>query len=101
MNTESPTINILHENCDLEKDNIKSLPYTAYVTEYEVEGKTQFDIAMGDKTSDIFDYYYDKSKKDFKDMKQSEGRIQPNRWNVAPPAPKKKKRRRRVQEEDE
>ena len=69
MNTESPTINILHENCDLEKDNIKSLPYTAYVTEYEVEGKTQFDIAMGDKTSDIFDYYYDKYKKGFKDMK--------------------------------
>ena len=56
MNTESPTINILHENCDLEKDNIKSLPYTAYVTEYEVEGKTQFDIAMGDKTSDTVSY---------------------------------------------
>ena len=94
-------VSIIHENCDLEKQNIKSLPYSAYVTEYVVEGKTQYDIAMGGKPSDVFDHYYDTYKKEFKDMRQCEGRVPPARWNVAPPAPKKKKRRRRVEESDE
>ncbi len=58
---------------------------------------------MGDKQVDVFDAYYDKYGKDgFIGMKQSEGRIQPNRWNVTPPAPKKRKRRKRKEEpEDE
>jgi len=97
----TPTISILHENADLETQNIKSLPYTAYVTEYVVEGKTQYDIAMAGKPAEIFDYYYDTYKKEFKDMRQCEGRVAPNRWNVTPPPTKKKKRRRRVQEEEE
>jgi hypothetical protein len=93
-------ISILCENCNLEEDNNTKLPYTAYVTEYVVEGETRYDICMADKGVDVFDVYYDKYKKDFIRMTQSEGRVAPNRWNVQPPAPKKKKRRRR-QEEDE
>ena len=93
-------ISILYENCNLKEDNNTKLPYTAYVTEYVVEGETRYDICMADKGVDVFDVYYDKYKKDFIRMTQSEGRVAPNRWNVQPPAPKKKKRRRR-QEEDE
>ena len=86
-------ISILHENCDLEKDNNTKLPYTAYVTEYVVDGETRYDLAMAHSQTDIFDVYYDKYKKDFIRMRQSEGRIAPNRWNVAPPTESKKKKR--------
>ncbi len=89
------------ENCNPKEDNNTKLPYTAYLVEYKVDEEVRYDIAMGDKTVDIFDVYYDKYKNDFIGMKQSEGRVPPNRWNVAPPPPPKKKKRRRRQEEDE
>ena len=95
MDKKDKMISILCENCNLKEDNNTKLPYTAYVTEYVVEGETRYDICMADKQSEIFDVYYDKYKKDFKSMTQSEGRVAPNRWTVAPPPPKKKKRRRK------
>ena len=96
-------ISTLHENCNPQEDNNTKLPYTAYLIWYKVEEEIRYDIAMGDKQSDIFDTYWDKFVKDgFIGMKQSEGRIQPNRWNVAPPPPKKRKRRKRKEDpEDE
>jgi len=94
-------ISILFENCNPKEDNNTKLPYTAYLTEYVVDGETRYDICMAEKQVDIFDVYYDKYKKDFKSMTQSEGRIAPNRWNVEPPKPKKRKRSRRKVEEDE
>ena len=94
-------ISILCENCNLKEDNNTKLPYTAYVTEYVVEGETRYDICMADKGVDVFDVYYDKYKKDFKSMTQSEGRVAPNRWNVAPPSPPKKKKRRRRSEDEQ
>ena len=96
-------ISTLHENCNPQEDNNTKLPYTAYLIWYKVEDEIRYDIAMGDKQVDVFAAYYDKYGKDgFIGMKQSEGRIQPNRWNVAPPPPKKRKRRKRKEEpEDE
>ena len=96
-------ISTLHENCNPQEDNNTKLPYTAYLIWYKVEDEIRYDIAMGDKQVDVFDAYWDKYGKDgFIGMKQSEGRIQPNRWNVAPPPPKKRKRRKRKEEpEDE
>ena len=96
-------ISTLHENCNPQEDNNTKLPYTAYLIWYKVEDEIRYDIAMGDKQVDVFDAYWDKYGKDgFIGMKQSEGRVQPNRWNVAPPPPKKRKRRKRKEEpEDE
>ena len=96
-------ISTLHENCNPQEDNNTKLPYTAYLIWYKVEDEIRYDIAMGDKQDDVFDAYWDKYGKDgFIGMKQSEGRVQPNRWNVAPPPPKKRKRRKRKEEpEDE
>ena len=96
-------ISTLHENCNPQEDNNTKLPYTAYLIWYKVEDQIRYDIAMGDKQVDVFDAYWDKYGEDgFIGMKQSEGRIQPNRWNVAPPPPKKRKRRKRKEEpEDE
>ena len=95
-------ISTLAENCNPQEDNNTKLPYTAYLVEYKVDEEVRYDIAMGDKQVDVFDAYYDKYKKNLIGMKQSEGRVQPNRWNVAPPPPKKRKRRKRKEEpEDE
>ena len=86
------SITVIHEKCDLEKDNNTKLPYTAYVIQYEIEGKLIHDIAMGSKAVDIFDHYYDKYKKALKWLKPTQGTVRPNLWNQ--PAPKRKKRKK-------
>ena len=68
-----------------------SLPYTGLVS-YNVQVgdhfQTKYDVVTANKQVDIFDYYYDKYGKNFLDMKQSEGRINPKLWN--PPGSKSK-----------
>ena len=51
-----------------------------------------YDIAIGDKAVDLFDYYYDLYKKDFIKFTQSEGRINPKLWKD--PSQKKKTKRK-------
>ena len=100
-NMRDKMISTLFENCNPKEDNNTKLPYTAYIVEYKVDEEIRYDIAMGDKTVDIFDVYYDKYGKDgFIGMKQSEGRVPPNRWNVEPPKSEKKRKRRRREESD-
>ena len=100
-NMRDKMISTLYENCNLKEDNNTKLPYTAYVVEYKVDEEIRYDIAMGDKQVDVFDVYYDKYGKDgFIGMKQSEGRVPPNRWNVEPPKSEKKRTRRRREESD-
>ena len=102
MNTNyTPTISILHQNCKPDDDNNSKLPYTAYLTWYKVDDNIQYDIAMADKSSELFDYYYDNYQKNFIGMQQSKGMIAPNRWNVAAVPPKKRKKRKRKEEPNE
>ena len=86
---------IIHQDCDPKLAEDKSLPYNAFLIEYTVEGKPKFDIANGDGQVDIFDEYWDKYSSDFKNMTQTEGRINPKLWNNSakpqPTPPKKKK----------
>ena len=86
------SVTVIQEKCDPKAAEDKSLPYTAYLIQYENEGKIEYDIAMGQKAVDIFDHYYDKYKKGFKWLKQSGGTQKPNLWNNKPPQRKKKKR---------
>ena len=83
---------VIHEKCDPKLAEDRQLPYTAYLIQYEVEGKIEHDIAMGSRAVDIFDHYYDKYKKGFKWLKQTGGTVRPNLWNA--PAPKRKKRKK-------
>ena len=76
---------VLHKDCDPTLGQDKSLPYTAYMVEYLEGGLTKFDIVSASKQVDIFDEYWDKYHQDFKNMTQTEGRVNPNMWN-----PKKK-----------
>ena len=88
------SVTVIHEKCDLEKDNNNKLPYTAYVIQYELEGKLVHDIAMAQKAVDIFDHYYDKYKKGFKFLTQSKGTMRPNLWNSTAKAPQRKRKKR-------
>ena len=83
---------VIHEKCDPKLADDRKLPYTAYLVQYEVEGKETYDIAMGTSQVEIFDHYYDKYKKALKWLKQTQGTVRPNLWNQA--APKRKKRKK-------
>ena len=84
---------ILHEKCDPKLADDPKLPYTAYLVQYEIDGAVYHDLTVGGAAVELFDHYYDKYKKGFKWLKQSNGRVPPNLWNNAPP--KKPKRRKR------
>ena len=85
-------MNIIHEKCDPKLADDRKLPYTAYLIQYEVEGKETYDIAMGSGQVEIFDHYYDKYKKGLKWLKQTQGTTRPNLWNQQ--APKRKRRKK-------
>lgn len=72
-------IKILHENCDPELANDKSLPYTAYLIQYCTENGVQWDIAVSSKKVDIFDHYWDKYK-NVQNMSQTQGKVSPKIW---------------------
>lgn len=82
---------ILHQNCDPELANDRSLPYTAYLVWYELDGVMSYDIVIPDKKVEIFDYYWDRYREDFKGFKQSEGRTNPKVWCNPKDAKSKKK----------
>lgn len=82
---------ILYEDCDPDKAQDKTLPYTAYLVEYKINGETHYDLAVGKKRVDIFDAYWDKYRNDFVTMNQSEGRVNPKLWGIKPPETKKRK----------
>ena len=82
---------IVHENCDLEKCNNIKLPNTAYVVTYKVDGGECNDITISQKQVEIFDHYYDKYKKGFVTMNQTEGRINPKLYGFEASKTKKRK----------
>ena len=98
------TVQILHEKCDPKLADDRALPYTAYLVQYEVEGKLEHDIVISTKAVEIFDHYYDKYKQDFKKFTQSAGTVDPRRWMNAnkqqATPPRKTRKRRRTKEED-
>jgi hypothetical protein len=75
------SIKILHQNCDPNLANDKSLPYTAYIVKYLDEDQYNYDIVIANKKVDIFDYYWDKYREGFIGFKQTEGRVNPKVWS--------------------
>jgi|TARA_B100000085_G_C18371825_1_gene442683 hypothetical protein len=71
---------IIHSDCDPSLGEDRSLPYTAFIVEYLQDGMTHFDIVTASKQVDIFDDYWDKYRKDFIGMRQTEGRANPKLW---------------------
>lgn len=73
---------IVHEDCDPSLSLDKELPYNAYLVEYQVDGISHYDVSIGYNQVEMFDYYYDKYKKDFIKFTQSEGRANPKLWGA-------------------
>lgn len=82
---------ILHANCNPDLANDTSLPYTAYVVTYKLDGQICYDIVLAAKKVEIFDHYWDHYRRDFIGMKQTEGRANPKLWGNQPKDSKKKK----------
>ena len=74
---------ILYENCQPKDALDKTLPYTSYLVEYIKDGKTKYDVSLGDKQAEVFDYYWDKYKQDLKKIDSTGGLVNPNRWDTS------------------
>jgi hypothetical protein len=81
----------LHQKCDPELANDRSLPYTAYIVTYEEDGEVLYDIVICNKKVEIFDYYWDKYRENLIGFKQTEGRVNPKLWDIKPKQEKKRK----------
>ena len=96
-------MNILHAECNPEMAKDKKLPYNAYLVCYMGEDQViKHDIAMSGTAVELFDTYYDKYKKGFQWLKQTEGRITPALWkskNTPEPEPPKRKSRKKRERE--
>lgn len=84
-------LKVIKEDCDPNVDNNRDLPNNAFIVTYRIDGEEHFDLVAAAKQSEIFDNYYDKYKKDFVTMQQSEGRVSPKLWGNPPPKERKKK----------
>ena len=82
---------VLFEDCGEEPAEDRTLPNNSFLVEYKVDGVSHYDIAAAAKQVEIFDHYYDKYKKGFVTMKQTEGRINPKLYGYEGPKTKKKK----------
>ena len=96
-------MNILHAECNPEMAKDKKLPYNAYLVCYMGEDQViKHDIAMSGTAVELFDTYYDKYKKGFQWLKQTEGRVTPALWkskNTPEPEPPKRKSRKKRERE--
>ena len=92
-------MNILHAECNPDMAKDKKLPYNAYLVCYMGEDQViKHDIAMSGTATELFDTYYDKYKKGFQWLKQTEGRMKPSLWkfkNTPEPEPPKRRTRKK------
>lgn len=73
-------MNILFTNCNPDIAQDKSLPYTAYLVEYDDGDGVRYDVVVSSKKSEIFDYYWDRYR-NIISITQSEGRVNPKLWD--------------------
>ena len=82
---------VLHQNCDPEVANDRTLPYSAYLVTYEIDGALAYDLVIPDKQVEIFDYYWDRYREGLKGWKQYEGRVNTKLWGYKPKEEKKRR----------
>ena len=92
---------ILYENCQPKDALDKTLPYTAYLVEYVKDGKPHYDVSLGDKQAEVFDYYWDKYKQDLKKIDNTGGLVNPNRWDISMLRKPERKTRKRAKKKEE
>lgn len=81
-------IRMIHEDCNEEYKNDRTLPNSSYLVSYSVDKVIHYDIVSSNKRVDIFDYYWDLYRSEFLGYQQTEGRADPRSWT---PSEKQKK----------
>jgi hypothetical protein len=81
---------VVHENCEKEAAKDKSLPLNSYLVTYFLEDKLAYDIVVCNKRVSVFDMYWDKYRENLKDIKWTDGKVNPKTWGYKPPEKKKK-----------
>ena len=71
---------VLHQNCEKSAAQDKSLPLNSYLVTYISDEETAYDIVICNKQVDIFDMYWDKYREGLKDIKWTDGRVNPKLW---------------------
>lgn len=82
---------ILHENCDRSFAKDKTLPLNSYIVKYIVNDETRYDIVICNKQTQIFDMYWDRYREGLKDIRWTDGTVNPKLWGNKPKEEKKKK----------
>ena len=71
---------VLHQKCEKSVAKDKSLPLNSYIVTYDSDEETFYDIVICNKQSDIFDIYWDKYREGLKDLRWTDGRVNPKLW---------------------
>ena len=71
---------VLHQKCEKSAAKDKSLPLNSYIVTYDSDEETFYDIVICNKQSDIFDIYWDKYREGLKDIRWTDGRVNPKLW---------------------
>ena len=71
---------VLHQKCEKSAAKDKSLPLNSYLVTYISEEETFYDIVICNKQVDIFDMYWDKYREGLKDIRWTDGRVNPKLW---------------------
>ena len=81
---------IVIENGTLDQVSTTNAPTDACIVTYEYNGKVCRDLTRGARVK-LFDMYYDKFKKELKEINWGKGTISPKIWGYKSPQSKKKK----------
>ena len=85
---------MLIHNCTPEDANQTSLPTNSFLVEYQVTGKSSYDIVQAQTMTKAFDQYYDKFGSVIKSITYTKGGVNPRNYGVRKPTqPQKPKKR--------
>ena len=82
---------IVHENCDKHLAKDKTLPLNSYLVTYQVDNQTRYDIVVCNKRAQIFNMYWDQYREGLKDIRWTDGKVNPKLWGNPSKETKKKK----------
>jgi hypothetical protein len=90
--TRKIIMNILKKDCDPIDAKDGSLPINSYLVTYLVKDKEKYDIVQAGGKVEIFDNYYDEyGKGAIKEIKWTDGKVNPKVYGFVPKETKKRK----------
>lgn len=80
---------VLHQKCEKSAAKDKSLPLNSYLVTYVSDDETFYDIVICNKQVEIFNMYWDEYREGLKDIRWTDGRVNPKLWQPKPEGKKK------------